>query len=167
MKTNIYSPETYFAPPNLETWLRAWMWVNRGLLCAYTRKLIRTHQRQLLAYGETIGKHCHWSVCLRWFWNISVKLHCRQLWIYIWAVEELAWSRRCRSRQNFGGMGQFGAAVSAPPFWWRRFDDGRFGNEMWNVFSFGMSPKCKRSHWRCEACRRKIRSSTCPNRTAM
>ena len=38
---------------------------------------------------------------------------------------------------------------------------------MWNVISLGMSPKCKSSHCRCEACRRKIRSSTCPNRTAM
>jgi len=44
---------------------------------------------------------------------------------------------------------------SAPPF--RRW--------MWNVFSFGMSPKCKSSHCRREACRREIRSSTCPNRT--
>jgi len=42
----------------------------------------------------------------------------------------------------------------------RRFGDGRFGDEMWNVFSFGMSPKCKSSHCRREACRRKIRSST-------
>ena len=25
----------------------------------------------------------------------------------------------------------------------RRFGDGRFGDVMWNVFSFGMSPKCK------------------------
>jgi len=49
----------------------------------------------------------------------------------------------------------------------RCFGDGRFGDEMWNVFSFGMSPKCKSSHYRCEACRRKIRSTTCPNRTAM
>jgi len=45
----------------------------------------------------------------------------------------------------------------------RRFGDGRFGNEMWNVFSFGMSPKCKSSHCRHEALRRKIRSSTCPD----
>jgi len=43
----------------------------------------------------------------------------------------------------------------------------RFGDEMRNVFSFGMPPKCKSSHCRCEACRRKIQSSTCPNRTAM
>ena len=43
----------------------------------------------------------------------------------------------------------------------------RFGDEMWNVFSYGMSPKYKSSHCRREACRRKIRSSTCPNRTAM
>ena len=49
----------------------------------------------------------------------------------------------------------------------RRFDVGRFGDEMWNVFSFGMSPKCKSSHCRREACRRKIRSSTCTNRTAV
>jgi len=28
----------------------------------------------------------------------------------------------------------------------RRFGDGRFGDEMWNVFSFGMSPKWKISH---------------------
>jgi len=39
--------------------------------------------------------------------------------------------------------------------------------QRWNVFSFLMSPKCKSSHWRREACRRKLRSSTCPNRTAM
>ena len=49
----------------------------------------------------------------------------------------------------------------------RRFGDGRFGDEMWNAFFFGMSPKCKSSHCRCEACRPKIRSSTWPNRTAM
>jgi len=29
-----------------------------------------------------------------------------------------------------------------------QFGDRRFGDEMWNVFSFGMSPKCKSSHWR-------------------
>ena len=52
-------------------------------------------------------------------------------------------------------MGQFGVVVSTTPFRW------------WNVCSFGMSPKCKSSHCRREACRRKIRSSTCPNRTAM
>jgi len=27
-----------------------------------------------------------------------------------------------------------------------RFGDGRFCDEMWNVFSFGMSPKCTSSH---------------------
>jgi len=49
----------------------------------------------------------------------------------------------------------------------RCFSNGRFGDEMWNVFSFGMSPKCKSLHCRCEVCRRKIQSSTCPNHTAM
>ena len=43
-----------------------------------------------------------------------------------------------------------------------RFGDGRFGDEMWNIFSFGMSPKCKSSHCRREAFRRKSQSSTCP-----
>ena len=51
---------------------------------------------------------------------------------------------------------------SVPRLRRRRFVDGRFGDEMWNVVSFGMSPKCKSSHCRREACRRKIRSSTCP-----
>jgi len=49
----------------------------------------------------------------------------------------------------------------------RRFGDERFGDEMWNVFSLGMSPKCKSSHSRHEACRRKIWSKACPNRTTM
>ena len=53
-------------------------------------------------------------------------------------------------------MGQFGDAVSAMDV-----------SAMKNVFSFLMSPKCKSSHCRREACRRKVRSSTCPIRTAM
>ena len=61
-------------------------------------------------------------------------------------------------RYSTGGMGQFGAAVTATPFRRRTF-------RRWNVkcgFLGWMSPKCKSSHCRREACRRKIRSSTCP-----
>ena len=43
---------------------------------------------------------------------------------------------------NCSGMGQFGDG---------RFGDRCFGDEMWNVFSFGISPKWKSSH-----CRREI-----------
>jgi len=56
MKIKYCPSKTYFAPPNFETWLHALMWVNRGLLCSYTRILIRTHQRQLLVYGATAAE---------------------------------------------------------------------------------------------------------------
>jgi len=54
---------------------------------------------------------------------------------------------------DYLGMEKFGDAVSA-------MDVSAMKCEMY-------FPKCKSSHCRCEACRRKIRSSTCPNRTAM
>jgi len=44
---------------------------------------------------------------------------------------------------NNHGKGQFGdRRFGDGRFGNHRFSDGRFGDEMWNVFSFGMSPKC-------------------------